>query len=807
MALDLDPSHLPSLTALRTIAVDEADWDAACNYLEQEQAQTESARQRARLLVELGKIREDMLSEHEAAISAYEEAIRLDDDCEEAAMPLVAEYGDNDRWADAAPLAEMLVRRSKNRERSEQHALQKQLGMVMSKVGAFDKALSAYQAAHQLDLTDADTIRGVANAAFSLQDWPTALTNYQKVLTSLGEDEIEGRTEVYYRLGEIKMAQGQDRQAINNYEKALALDGEHRPSLEALVAAYTKAGDHKQVCEYKRQILDTVFEGEERFTMLMEIGDIWSGEVKEPLKALEAYEEARDLKPQDHVLLHKMLQNYQAAEEWQKMVDILDSIMALEERPKVKAKLLNTQAQIYRDKLEDLDKSVELFNEALDADPTFLEAFERINKVLTAQRNWKQLERSYRKMLHRIAGKQNPELEHNLWHQLGLIYRDRTGQTDEAIEAFRMSASLVSQAPTQRQILAELYEATERWDDAIKEQRRLLKLDPLAAEPYLALYRLQLHKQAYDDAWCLASALSFMGKADAETERFFQDYRPQGMLPVTGRLGNEHWLKALVHEDENLHISKIFEMIAPAALQAKLALLKSQNKLIAPDERFRQDPATSTITFAKTFGWASQVLGINPPQLFVRNDVPGYIQAVVYSPPASVAGQTVLSGFQPQELTFICGKHLTRYRPEHFLQILFPSRDELTIMLFAGVLLAAPQQPMPPDLDPHIRQAAAQLGQFMQPTHLEGLRQVVKQFIAAGAKANIKAWNQAVEYTACRAGLLLCGDLQIAKKIIAQEPQAPGSVSPQDKLTDLLVFSASVEYCALRKALGVAIQT
>lgn len=806
-ALDLDPSHIQSITALRTIAVDEADWDSACRYLEQEQQQTESGRQRARLLVELGKIRDEMLGEHDLAIEAYEQAIGLDSDCEEAGLPLVIEYGEKERWAEAAPLAEMLVRRSKNAERSEQHSLQKRLGLVMGKIGAHEKALAAYQAAHQLDLTDSDTIRGVADSAFNLEDWPTALTNYQKVLTSLGEEEVEARTDVYYRLGEIKKAQGQDRQAINNYEKALALDGEHRPSLEALVGAYTKANDFKQVCEYKRQILDTIFEGEERFELLMEIGDIWAGKVKDPRKALEAYEEARDLKPQDHVMLHKMLQNYQMAEEWQKMVDILDAIMDLEERPQLRAKLFNTQAQIYRDKLEDLDRAVELFNEALDADHEFLEAFERINKVLTAQRNWKQLERSYRKMLHRIAGKGKNDLEHKLWHQLGLIYRDRTGQMTEAIEAFRMSASLVAEAPVQRQILAELYEATEMWNDAIKEQRRILRFDPLAIDPYLALYRLQLHKQAYDDAWCVAAAISFMGKTDEETERFFQDYRPQGMLPVTGRLGNEHWLKALVHEDENLHISKIFEMIAPAALQAKLALLKSQGKLQKPDDRFRQDPATSTITFAKTFGWAAQVLGIAPPALFVRNDVPGYLQAVPNNPPSSVAGQTVLSGFTPQELTFICGKHLSLYRPEHYLQVLFSTRDELTIMLFAGVMIAAPQQPMPPGQEASIRQAAQQLGQFMQPAQIEGLRAVVKQFLAAGAKANVKRWNQAVEYTACRAGLLLCGDLEIAKKIIAQEAQIPGGLTPQEKLKDLLLFVVSVEYCALRKALGVAIQT
>ncbi len=807
MALDLDPNHIQSITALRTISVDEADWDGACRYLEQEQALQEAPRQRARLLVELGKIRDEMLGEHESAIQAYEQAMELDEDCEEAALPLVEEYSNQERWSDAAPLAEMLVRRSKNREKSEQHDLQKRLGFVMTKIGAHDKALAAYQAANQLDLTDSESIRGIADSAFNLQDWPTALTNYQKVLTSLGEEEIEARTDVYFRLGEIKKAQGQDRQAINNYEKALALDGEHRPSLEALVGAYEKAGDYKQVTEYKRQILDGIFEGEERYEMLMEIGDIWANQVKEPLKALEAYEEARDLKPQDHALLHKMLQNYQAAEEWQKMVDILDAIQDLEDRPQIKAKLYNTQAQIYRDKLDDVDRAVELFNEALDQNPEFLEAFERINKVLTAQRNWKQLERSYRKMLHRLAGKDNPKLEHELWHQLGLIYRDRTGQTGEAVEAFRMSASLVPDAPIQRKILAELYESTEQWGDAIKEQRRILMSDPLAEEPYQALYRLQLHKQAYDDAWCVASAISFMGKADPETERFFQDYRPQGMLPVKGRLGNDHWLKALVHPDENLHISKIFEMIAPAALQAKIALLKSQKKYISPPEQFRQDPATSTITFAKTFGWAAQVLGVSPPALYVRNDVPGYLQAMPHDPPASIAGQTVLSGFQPQELTFICGKHLSNYRPEHYMQVLFPTRDELTIMLFAGVLLAQPNQPMPPGQEASIRQAAQQLGHFIQPAQLEGLRQVVKQFLAAGAKANVKRWNQAVELTACRAGLLLCGDLEIAKKIIAQEGQTPGGLTPQDKIKDLLVFAVSVEYCALRKVLGVAIQT
>jgi hypothetical protein len=324
-------------------------------------------------------------------------------------------------------------------------------------------------------------------------------------------------------------------------------------------------------------------------------------------------------------------------------------------------------------------------------------------------------------------------------------------------------------------------------------------------EPYRSLYRLYLQKQSYDEAWCLAAAMAFMRKADEEEQRFFEDYRPQGMLQVKGRLNNELWIKNLFHADENLYVSKIFEMIAPAALQAKIAQLKAQHKLPVLDARFKQDPATSTVTFAKTFGWAAQVLGVTPPELYVRNDVPGSVIAVPAAPPASVAGQTVLTGFTPQELTFICGKHLSQYRGEHYIRTLFPTQAELTIMLFAGVMIASPSTPMPQDTAPQIRATAQELTRHMQPVQLEGLRMVVKRFIDEGAKANIKRWNQAVELTACRAGFLVCGDLDISRKIISAEQQLPGDLSAADKTKDLLLFSVSDEYCALRRALGIAV--
>jgi hypothetical protein len=104
-----------------------------------------------------------------------------------------------------------------------------------------------------------------------------------------------------------------------------------------------------------------------------------------------------------------------------------------------------------------------------------------------------------------------------------------------------------------------------------------------------------------------------------------------------------------------------------------------------------------------------------------------------------------------------------------------------------------------------VNATGAVLAKYMQPVQLEGLRLVVRKFIEDGAKANIKRWSQSVELTACRTGLLLCGDLEIARKIIGAEPQVPGDLPPQDKLKELVVFSVSSQYFALRKALGIAI--
>lgn len=805
-ALDYDPTHLASLASLRQIALDTADWYEAAQLLEQEQTHTQQPRQKAKLLVELGKLREEMLSEHESAVAAFEAAILSDPENEDAAQPLAEEYVNNSKFDQAEPLLELLTRKAQKRDKQEQHRLYAMFGKTLAALGRNDRALKAYQQSFQADPTDMEVVRGLAEVSFALEDWPAALSNYQKVLTSLDEGDQELRTEVYFRLGSIKRKQGQARQAITNYEKALEIDPAHRPTLEALVAVYSDNKDWKQVVEYKRQILDNVIDGEERYRILNEIGDVWANNAGNLPKAIEALEEALELKPEDHPLLHKLLQHYQGAERWSDMIATIERIAAMEKNPDRKSKYHYTMAQLFRDKENDQDRAVEHFNFALDNDPAFLKAFEAINKILTAQKDWKNMERAFRKMLHRIAGKGNTDLEFNLWHNLGLIYRDRLKQPEAGVEAFRMSSRLKPEDMQERQILAELYEQAGQLDNAVAELQDVLKRDAMRIDPYQALYKLYMKAGMFDRAWCVAAALAFLKKADGEQLAFFEERRPKGMLGFRARLDNEQWVLNVFHPEQDKILGKIFEMITPAARTAKLLQLKAARQLPEIPKKFQQDPGTTTVTFAKAFFGATQILALQAPALYVRNDVPGALTVAPMDPPSSVAGATVLSGFTPQELMFLIGKHLTYYRGEHYIKTLFPSLTELKTLLLTAVKIAMPDFPLPDDMQKGVMTTAQELVKYMQPVQADGLRLVVKRFVDEGAKADIKKWMQTSDTTAIRAGFVLCGDLEMAAKLIRAEPVVAGDLSPSEKLKELIQYAVSEQYFNARAALGIAIQ-
>jgi hypothetical protein len=82
---------------------------------------------------------------------------------------------------------------------------------------------------------------------------------------------------------------------------------------------------------------------------------------------------------------------------------------------------------------------------------------------------------------------------------------------------------------------------------------------------------------------------------------------------------------------------------------------------------------------------------------------------------------------------------------------------------------------------------------------LARLRQQVERFLAQGGRTSLRRWAQAAEWTALRAGLLLCGDLATACDAVGRE------ANNEERIRELERFWVSDELFQLRRELGIAL--
>jgi tetratricopeptide (TPR) repeat protein len=805
-ALDVDPNFLPALTAMRAIYSRRGDWHDATRYLEREINATEGARAKSKLQYELGRIWNEHLEERDKAVAYFEQAMRNDEENEEAAYPLVHFYVAEQRWADAEPLAETLVRKSARREPAEQLQLNLIMGRVAARLSKLDRAIKALTTAHGLDRSNIEVLQELARAYFDKQDWENAFKNYHLLLVHHKDDlDADGRADLYFRLGVIKREQGDRRRAINFLEKALEEVPNHRETLEGMVATYAGNNEWEQVIGFKRQILDAhVTEPEETYKMLLEIGALWQDKVKNPAKAIEAYSSAMDLKPEDHPLMHKLLALYQETKQWTRVIEIVEKISGLEKDGAKKSRYSYTIASIYNSELKNPDEAVVWYNKALDENPKELKPFAKINEILTAKKEFKQLERSFRKMIHRVAGKGETELEFNLWHNLGVIYRDRLKQNEAAVTAFKMASGLKPGEVTEHKILAELYTTENNAVEAATHWMAILEQEVNNPDALSALYDLHYSSRQYDKAWCVASAMVFLlrDRAREDARAFYEQYKPRRPIAPQARLDEERWIKDLFHPNEDPFVGKIFASILPSLRRVK----------VQPVARFgltdkeRQDPQSSSVALVRAMGIAGAAMNLPMmPLIYIRPQQPGGLAFVPSDPWASIAGAGLLQGLTPQELQFVGAKHMAYYRPEHYVRVLFPTISELTPLLLSAIKIVKSDFDVPAEINATVSTLQQQMQQ--DPVNYEGLRKVVRIFMDQGGAVNIKKWFQAVELTSARAGFLLSGDLEVAKKMLALEPGLPGDLAPNEKLKDVVLFSISETYFRLREALGITFQS
>jgi golgin subfamily B member 1 len=829
--LALDASHVPTMEALTKQYSDRGDWLKAAQMMVRAESYTPVAIDKVRLLFEAANIYSYKLRQDDQAKQLYAAVIALDPEHVDAGRPLSDLYFNDGQWAELSPVIDMLCRKvgQLHADPRELNELYYRAARTADELGDFQKALGYYKAAYDIDSTYLPTLVGRADLLFKMQDWDQAGKIYQTILVQHrdGQDEADV-VRIYNRLGQVRQNLGERKKALNMFEKALEIDPTHRDTLEAVIDLQTAQGDWEAVIHAKRSLMQTA-DDKEKVKLLSEIGSIYYDKLQNPQKATAGYLDALEIAPEDHQLLQKVLDLYTETKQWKKAVEMIERFVALESDSIRKGAYYHAAATVCRDELKSLDDAVDYYGRALDSFfsvpeklsesliPRALKSFEAIDKVLTTKRDWKGQERAYREMIKRLPKGGNPmflKLQVGLFDGLGEIYRSRLKHYQSATQAFEIAQEMDPRnemrpdGTDRAEILAELYlvAGPDYTDKAVAQHMRMLRNEPFKYDSYKALRKIYMDSHQYDKTWCVCNTLAFLKKADPDELQFYEQYKPRGLVKAKNMMSPETWGK-LVHPDENRYISAIFS----ACWQGVAAMKAFPHKDFGIKRKDRRQLQGDPLMFSKLFYYVAQVLNVPLPEVFlVEDNKAADIQlanAIEKGElcPSFVVRPHLLQGKNEREVAFLSARRLSFMRPEYYLKMLLPTNTELKVVVLSALVMLNSRFPVPPDMVATVQQYVPEMQKRMPPHAMEQLGLVVQKFIQAAPEINLAKWGHAVDAVSHRAGFVVCGDLEVAARMVSAEPVTVGGPQVKDKIKELVLYSISEEFFAVRAQMGLTI--
>ncbi len=795
--IENDPHHREALRALCDLYLKTQDLGAAAEVLQTEYELEESPKKKAAIGAELGKISQRRgMEEH--ARRWFEQALAIDPFNAPAAGQMAAIHLAEGTFDQAVEQLEMLIRTEAYDDPGEQQNCLVNLARAYLALEKTDKAVEAAEKAHQLDPAHHASLRALGDGLFGAKRWEEALTVYQKLVKEQDDSGGEDRAELFFRKAWIFYHLKKSGRAISSLTEALSLSPVHRPSLELIIKIFSEKKKYADVIIYQRQLAGCL-EGEQRFELTVQMGDLATEKLDDHPMAIQAYEEAIKLEPKDRPTLHKLLPHYQATEQWPEVVDVISRILETQPDPLGSARLHKSAGIIYRDKLDDKERSVECFNAALDANPDDHDVFVTLVELLSAAEDWENLERNYRRMLERVRGGRK-DRGAELWHALGELFFYQNKDFSSAIEAFKAADALEPHNPRREELLASCYfNLPDRAEDAIAEYRKLVKEDPKNPDHYRFLGNLFSQTSRLDEAWNVSAALVAQAKANSKEQGFYLGRRPKNFSHSTSHLTQEQWRAQIAHPDDDPLIAKIFSVITPAFIlkmeqPLKAYGLKKRNKVT-----FEDDSQVASIYYR-----AAQLLGLTfVPELYIKPADSAPFSYALSDPPASVVGKSFVDMHAPGELLFAITKHLAYNRPGRQIRWIISAKGELKMVLVAAMKICVPSLEMPERKQSVVDTYIGSLTQILSHEQIDDLREAAITLAHREELPSIRRWTAGLEHTACRAALLLGGD---SCETIQLTKDHHFDANASALAADLLAFGVSKEYAELRQALGLGVE-
>ncbi len=834
-ALKIDPAYLPCIRALKGIFEIEKDYASYEKALVEEAKQTEEPTAKSRAMLEVARYYSDSKDDKDTATGYFEEALRLVPDSLDAARPLADIYIAKENWEHGEQMLTIVTRQMSQQAamQPDDHDLTRELcrqfyrlGYVGEKLGRKDRALAAFEQAYHLDATYLPALEGLGHLLVHHKRYEDALKVYQTILIHHREDLTDLEiVEIYWTLGDIHFQQKQFDRAENHFEKALAIDPGHEPSLRAQQTIFEAAAKWDKAAEYGQRLVQ-VLEGAPQFEVALALGKLARDKLSDAYMAIDAYLAAHRIKPESLEVLDALYVLYRETKQGAKASEMLERMLAeptLRNEPNKAKRVYFALGEISRDELMDLEKAEVAFNKALDVDFRFIEAFSALEAMLGKSKQWKKLDENYKRMIQRLPKTEDTHTARmTLWKALGDLYLKVLKAPEAAVEVYKVVAAGMPDNTEIQEAFAELASHQAGYEEAaVDAWRRALPMTSNPGKVASALAELAARRKDYDSAWLAAQVVTgLIGEAGASEREILTKLGPYAKKKevasraITDRLWQSHLFHPKVRGPMSELMAILYEQVGHLYKEDfPRYQINPKRHLVdvnaAQEYQIHHYKYVARLLGMETVALYSPFLVTTRERMAKKTAEPAPepnvgIEICHTHPACLKVGGKFFSETGQKEVYYMLGRAMALLRPELALSQRL-SGERLEAVFQAALSLSVDRFRFTADpraLDTERRMLEKSLTEQAR----TALARITKEYVKTATSNDLRNYLEGAELTAVRTGLFVAGEIEPVKKMVMGETGSMFRVQTRSKIRDLMVFALSEDLHALRVAAGTNVE-
>ncbi len=461
------PTEEELAVALERVVEPAEAWDKAVEVFQAAVEKVEDAEAKKALLFRIARIQEADLLDHEGAEASYRAILELDE-TEEIARAAIEEL--KRASGDAEGLVELLLEKVESEESAEERAgILREIAETYEK--QLDDAENAYVAWAQALAEDPRDERIVSEverlAEGNLERWNEVVSMLNETLQETDDEGLKVAMLVLLGRWYADKLSRPDF-AVPCFGQALTIDPANDAAMEGTIALYRKAQSWQELVGMLMQRAESAGNPARARDWRAEAAEIVYRKLGDAGRAAEVFEQVIADDPAHPKASEALESIYAEQKEWKRLVGLLET-KAKNQRGDDRVETLGAIAELYEDRLDDLDQAAAHYEGVLKHDPHNVSALKGLERIYARSGKFSELLENLEKQRELAA---TPRQKIALLERIGQIQLEEFVDHEKAAHAFAAVVEMEPGHEGANTALARIYRHLQRFDDLAETLQR-----------------------------------------------------------------------------------------------------------------------------------------------------------------------------------------------------------------------------------------------------------------------------------------------------------------------------------------------